>query len=184
MINEIQFRNVWKRAFNKGFTPNIALKGFGVYVETSILFKIQHKYGVSCVETEKHLTLLPNLSSFSHYLQWMVSRGLWSPVRWSTCAGSSSSSEIKSTTCWIAWSPQQSPVWPLQHQTVASSHTHTHTHIPFGARQINHLMWAYCKYISIKVQSVGQCEKRNYSKEMLRWFKKHSETVIMTEFVH
>lgn len=64
MINKIQFRNVWKRAFNKGFTPNIALKGFGAYVETSILFKVQHKYGVSCVDMEKHLTLLPNLSSF------------------------------------------------------------------------------------------------------------------------
>lgn len=69
---------------------------------------------------------LGTLSS-SYRLQWMVSRGLWSPVRWSTCAGSSLSSGIKSTTSWIAWSPPQSLAWLLQHRTVVSTPIHMHT---------------------------------------------------------
>lgn len=54
--------------------------------------------------------------------QWTVSRGLWSPVMWSTCAGSSSSWGIKSTPSWIPLSPPKRPTWPLRHQK-AVNHT-------------------------------------------------------------
>lgn len=130
-----------KSPINKGMNMWLLSAASRYRVLSITLFEVSHTNGVSCAEAEKCLSffvscsqkiryticIICSLVPVSCYPQWMVSRGLWSLVRWSTCAGSSLSSGTKSTTSWIAWSPPQKLVWLLKHLTVVSAHTRTHT---------------------------------------------------------